>query len=164
VSLRRTLADRLNDTWHGAPWYGSSSDTILADITADMAARRIAPGTHTIWELVLHITAWTETAAARVRGIGSKNPDRGDWPIVGATTPDAWAAALGDLQAARTQLLGDLSAAHEEDLHLRVKEFDAPFASTATTRAGTVTGLIEHDIYHLGQIALLKKVTLTGTP
>lgn len=164
MSLRRNLADRLNDTWHGAPWYGSSSDTILADITAEMAARRIAPGTRTIWELVLHITAWTETAAARVRGVGSTAPDRGDWPAVGATTPEAWATALADLAAARTQLLGDLAAAHEEDLHLRVKEFAAPFSATGTTRAGTVAGLIEHDIYHLGQVALLKRAAAPPTP
>jgi uncharacterized damage-inducible protein DinB len=157
MSLRQTLKHRLNDAWHGSPWYGDSSEKILTGITAEEAARRLAPGTHTIWEIVLHVTAWTEAVAARVRGLGSKAPDRGDWPKADVTTQDAWIAALADLETARLQLQADLDAAHEEDLHLHVKNFAAPFADTGITRAGTVVGLIEHDAYHLGQIALLKR-------
>jgi len=158
MSLRLTLKHRLHEAWHGSPWYGDSSDTILKGITADEAARRIAPDTHSIWQIVLHMTAWTETTAARVRGIGSKGPDRGDWPAVGPTTAEGWTAALTDLETVRNALLADLDAAHEEDLHLHVKKHDPPFADTGITRGATVVGLIEHDAYHLGQVALLKRV------
>lgn len=157
MSLRLTLKHRLNDAWHGTPWYGDSSETILKGITAEEAARRLAQDTHTIWEIVLHVTAWTETVAARVRGLGAKAPDRGDWPAADAASPDAWAATLGGLEAARRALLDDLDAAHEEDLHLHVKNHAAPFGDTGITRGGTIVGLIEHDAYHFGQIALLKR-------
>jgi uncharacterized damage-inducible protein DinB len=163
MTLRHTLLHRLKDTWHGAPWYGTPSDKVMEGITAAEAARQLAPGTHTIWQLVLHMTAWTETTAQRARGMGSKAPDRGDWPAVGETTEAAWQSALADLQAARASLLEEVGLAHEEDLQLHVKQHDPPFKDTGMSRAGTVYGLIEHDIYHLGQIALLKKA-LRATP
>lgn len=157
MTLRHTLVHRLKDTWHGSPWYGTPSDQILGGISAAEAARQLAPGTHTIWQLVLHMTAWTETTTQRVRGMGSKAPDRGDWPAVGETSEAAWQAALVDLQAARQSLVEEVGAAHEEDIQLHVKQHDPPFKDTGMSRAGTVNGLIEHDIYHLGQVALLKK-------
>lgn len=157
MSLRVTLKHRLHDAWHGTPWYGDSSETILKGISATDAARQLSPDTHTIWQIVLHMTAWTEAVGGRVRGIGAKAPERGDWPAVGATTADAWTGALADLATARAALLTDLDSAHEEDLHLHVKNYSAPFADTGITRGATIVGLIEHDAYHLGQIALLKR-------
>jgi uncharacterized damage-inducible protein DinB len=157
MTLRQTLAHRLKDTWHGSPWYGDPSDKILAGITAAEAARQVMPDTHTIWQLVLHMTAWTETAAQRVRGLGSKAPDRGDWPAVGDTSDAAWQGALAELKTARESLLEEINLTHEEDVQLHVKQHDPPFKDTGMSRAGTVYGLIEHDIYHLGQIAQLKR-------
>ena len=157
MSLRATLTYRLQEIWTGTPWYGDNSAKILDGIVAEVAAKRFLSGTHTIWELVLHMTAWTEEVASRVRGVGSKEPDRGDWPPVKATSPDAWAAALAELQQARQQLLTEIDRSHEEDFHLHVKSFKEPFIDTGATRAHTVSGLIEHDAYHLGQIAMLKK-------
>lgn len=162
MSLRITLAQRLRDTWHGTPWFGDASDKILAGITAAEAARRIAPGTHTIWEIVLHMTAWTETVAGRVRGIGATAPDRGDWPAPAGTGDAEWTAALQGLEAARAGLLSEIDTAHEEDLHLHVKAFVEPFRDTGISRAGTVSGLVEHDCYHLGQVAMLKRAVKSG--
>lgn len=157
MSLRSTLTYRLKDVWHGSPWYGEPSDRILADITADVAARHLAPATHTIWEIVLHMTAWTEAATVRARGAGAKAPDRGDWPVIGEASANAWAAALNDLARARQELLSVIEETHEEDLQVPVRAHSPPFADTGISRAGTIAGLIEHDIYHLGQVALLKR-------
>ena len=156
MSLRLTLQHRLKDAWHGTPWYGDPIQTILKGITAEEASRRLAPDTHSIWQIVLHMTAWTETVAGRVRGIGAKAPERGDWPAVESTTPEAWAAALADLETAHKQLIADVDSSHEEDIQIHVKNYSAPFADTGISRAGTVVGLIEHGAYHIGQIALLK--------
>jgi uncharacterized damage-inducible protein DinB len=157
MSLRQTLAHRLRETWNGNPWYGDSSARILEGVTAAEAARRIAPGTHSIHEIVLHMTAWTEAVAARVRGQGARAPERGDWPSVGDTTPAAWTASLAGLEEARRDLLRAIEETHEEDLHIHVRNYAPPFADTGISRAGTVAGLADHDTYHLGQIALLKR-------
>ena len=157
MSLRGTLSARLLDGWHGNPWFGSSSDTILAGVSAAEASTRIAPGTHTIWEIVEHMTAWTEAVAARVRGAGAKAPERGDWPSVTERTDAAWTAALASLKAARAELLAEIESSHEEDIQIHVKNHSPPFADTGLSRAGTVAGLIDHDAYHLGQIAMIKR-------
>jgi len=157
MSLRYTLAQRLKECWHGSPWYGDSSDKILSGISAADAARVVIPGTHSIWQIVLHMTAWTEAVAARVRGAGAKLPDRGDWPTVESTAPEAWNALLAELAAARDALLSEIDATHEEDIQIHVKNHSPPFADTGISRAGTVMGLAEHDAYHLGQVALLKR-------
>ncbi|MDA1081190.1 MAG: DinB family protein [Gemmatimonadetes bacterium] len=157
MSLRATLTHRLHDTWHGNPWYGDSSEKILDGVTAAEASRRVAPDTHTIWEIVLHMTAWTEAVAARVRGAGAKAPERGDWPKTQTDTDEAWVDALNQLKTARKQLLEEIDVTHEEDIQIHVKNHTPPFKDTGISRAGTVNGLIEHDAYHLGQIALLKR-------
>ncbi len=157
MSLRNTLTHRLHDTWHGSPWYGDSCDKILFGVTAEEAARQLVPGTHTIWEIVLHLTAWTEAVGARVRGAGAKAPERGDWPAVTTTTNEAWIAVLAELEAARQQLLDEIDTTHEEEIQIHVRNHSPPFADTGLSRAGTIMGLIEHDAYHLGQIALLKR-------
>ncbi len=162
MSVRATLANRLKEIWHGHPWYGDSSDRILEGINAAEASARAVVPAHTIWEIVRHMTAWTEEVGARVRGVGAKLPDRGDWPPITDPSAEAWHAALSDLQAARETLLAEIENAHEEDLHLHVKKFTEPFADTGSTRAHTVSGLVEHDAYHLGQIALLKKAIRAG--
>lgn len=161
MSVRATLTNRLRETWHGTPWYGDPSDKILAGITADEATRRLAPGTHTIREITLHMVAWTETVAARVRGAGARAPERGDWPQAADTSADAWVQTLGDLEKARQELLVLLEETHEEELQVHVRNHSLPFADAGISRAGTVAGLIEHDIYHLGQIALLKRALRT---
>lgn len=157
MSLRGTLSARLIDIWRGNPWFGDCSQKILGGVTAAEASRRIAPGTHTIWEIVAHMTAWTETASARVRGAGAKAPERGDWPAVTATSDAAWAAALATLETARAELLAEIEGTHEEDIQIHVKNHSPPFADTGISRAGTVAGLIDHDAYHLGQIAMIKR-------
>lgn len=164
MSLRQTLSHRLRETWSGNPWYGDSSARILDGIAPDDAVRRVAPGTHTIWEIVLHMTAWTEAVAARVRGQGARAPERGDWPAQPGASPAAWAAALETLRAARDDLLRAIDEAHEEDLHVHVRNHSPPFADTGISRAGTVAGLIEHDAYHLGQVALLKRAVRAAPP
>ena len=69
----------LHQVYDGDPWHGSSITAVLAGIDAEMAAQRPIPGAHTIWEIVLHMTAWTREVASRVRGADAKNPPE-DWP------------------------------------------------------------------------------------
>lgn len=156
MSLRTTIRDHLLGIWAGEPWYGSSSKQILEDVTAAEAAARPLPGAQTIWETALHMAAWTEEATSRVRGNRAKDPDGGDWPGVTDTTPAAWISATDRLRAARYALLEALEKAHEEDLYMLVGNH-AEASTTKVTRAQTASGLVEHDVYHLGQIALLKK-------
>ncbi|MCX5765337.1 MAG: DinB family protein [Gemmatimonadetes bacterium] len=158
MSLRVTLRERMMVVWAGEPWHGKSSKAILADVTAAEAATRVIPGAQTIWEGTLHQLAWTEEVAARLTGGGGPVPTRGDWPTVAETNDAAWAATLESLKAARYALLAALEKAHEEELFLQVPKSVSGEGGSSMTRAQTVAGLIDHDIYHMAQIAMLKKV------
>jgi len=156
MSLRTTLRDHLLNVWVGDPWYGSSGRKILDGITASEAAARPVSGVQNIWESVLHLIAWTEEVARRVRGETAGDPARSDWPPMPAEpSDDAWKRTLAELGAARQAVLDALEHSHEEDLHLPVK--DSAAGHTQRSRAQTLSGLMEHDVYHFGQIALLKK-------
>jgi uncharacterized damage-inducible protein DinB len=156
MSLRATLRDRLLNVWVGTPWHGASSKQIHSDITAPEAAARPIPGVQTIWETTLHMIAWTEEVANRLNGKPARDPDRGDWPSMPDPTAEKWTETISQLGAARQSVLDALEKAHEEDLYMMVPKGENG-VSTGTTRSATASGLIEHDVYHLGQIALLKK-------
>jgi uncharacterized damage-inducible protein DinB len=156
MSLRATLNERLMQVWAGTPWHGSSSKEILGDISAEEAAARPLAGVHSIWEITLHMVAWTEEVTSRVRGNHAADPLRGDWPAPTALDAEAWIATTGELRTARYALLEALEKALEENLYMRVAPASADSQATAVTRAQTVAGLADHDVYHLGQISMLK--------
>ena len=157
MSLRATLREHLLSIWAGEPWYGSPSKKILEDVTAAEAAAHPLAGAQSIWEATLHMVAWTEEATSRLGGGTAKDPVRGDWPKVADTSASSWTAATDALRAARYALLDALEKSHEEDLFIPVGKPADRAQGPSSTRAETVAGLAEHDVYHLGQIAMLKK-------
>jgi len=157
MSLRATLREHLVTVWAGEPWYGSSSKKILEDVTAAEAAAHPLAGAQSIWETTLHMLAWTEEATSRLGGGVKSEPRRGDWPKVADPSPAAWSAVTDELRAARYALLEALEKTHEEQLFTPVALPAGQTEGHKSTRAETVAGLAEHDVYHLGQIAMLKK-------
>jgi uncharacterized damage-inducible protein DinB len=157
MSVRANLSQKLLTVWNGEPWHGSSSSTILNGVTASEALAHPLPGAQSIWETLLHITAWTEETTSRMNGGARTLPVRGDWPAVKGSTQDDWMAAQAELLSARKALLASIENSHEESLFLQVPEQGATAHGSGTTRANTVSGLADHDVYHLGQIALMKK-------
>jgi uncharacterized damage-inducible protein DinB len=157
------LVDQLERTHAGDPWHGPSRASLLADVTTEEARRRPAIGVHSIWELVLHMTAWTREVTRRLQGHKAADPEMGDWPAL-PTTPDerAWRAALAALDEANTALRDMVHGLEDERLTMRVgDERNAPLG-TGVTLAQTINGLVQHDAYHSGQIALVKKLLRRG--
>ena len=62
------IADQLERAYSGHAWHGPSLRFLLRGVTAKQAARRPSPSAHTIWELVLHITAWDRVVCERILG------------------------------------------------------------------------------------------------
>ena len=132
---------------------------MLADVTAHEAHRRPASEAHSIWELVLHMTAWTREVTRRVHGNNAAEPEMGDWPAV-PTRPDeqAWRAALAALDAAHVAFRDTVRGLDAARLTTRVGDERNPPLGTGVTIAQTINGLVQHDAYHSGQIAILKKL------
>jgi uncharacterized damage-inducible protein DinB len=151
------LRRQLEATIDGDPWYGLAVTRILAGVDAGQAAARPITGGHSIWELVAHMTAWVNETNRRLRGGSHGDPVEGDWPAVGSTTAESWNAALFTLRQAHNDLARTLVAIGDGDLDRQIAGNQIDASGQPVTCYQTVVGLLQHDAYHAGQIALLKK-------
>ena len=151
------LRRELDATLEGDPWYGLAVSRILEGIDASRAAAHPITGAHSIWELVAHMTAWVNETNRRLGGGTHGNPVEGDWPAVASTTPDSWTAACSALRQAHVDLARTLMAIDDPDLRRQIAGNQVDAAGQPVTFYQTVVGLLQHDAYHAGQIALLKK-------
>ncbi len=106
-SETQRIYNQLQQAFNGEPWHGSSMMHLLAGIRAAQALARPMTSAHTIWELVLHITAWRNFTIAKLSGHASfdiTTPEQ-DWPAIAHTDEQAWQQALQDLQTSQQRLL-----------------------------------------------------------
>jgi uncharacterized damage-inducible protein DinB len=151
--LRRELMATLN----GDPWYGSAVSHILDGIDAEKAAAHPITGAHSIWELVLHMTAWVNETKRRLEGGPHRPPVEGDWPAVRSNSDEAWAEALSALGRAHEDLARTLGAAEDSSLSRQIGGAQVDAIGNPVTYYQTIIGILQHDTYHAGQIAVLKK-------
>lgn len=164
MTTKDRLIDDLRRALSGDPWHGPSLDAILKGVDAVAASAHPIPGLHSIWENVAHITVWAREAARRVKGHPVQTPAEGDWPAIGATSAARWAAARADLVAAHQELEQALAGLPEERLDEKVGTTrDAPLGA-GYSYVVLVAGVLQHDAYHGGQIALLKKALAAPRP
>jgi uncharacterized damage-inducible protein DinB len=152
------LIDQLQRAHDGDVWHGSPIVAILSGITHDQAARQPPNGAHSIWELVLHVTAWRNEVARRSTGEPSGEPDAGDWPAVGDPTAARWAEALAALDASHERLVSAVGALSDERLLQPTNDPRSRPLGTGVTYYELLHGSVQHDAYHAGQIAIVKKV------
>lgn len=158
-TLTAFLIDQLEREHAGDAWHGSSRASILADISAEEACRRPAPTVHSIWELVLHMTAWTREVTRRLEGHMASEPEMGDWPRAPASPDErSWRAAMAALDDAHAALRRAVSALDPSRLTMPVNDARNRELGTGVTAAQTISGIVQHDVYHSGQIALVKKM------
>lgn len=153
------LLDALRRAHDGTPWHGPSRADVLRDVTAAEAAWKPAPDAHSIWELVLHMRSWTREVLRRAQGGVPAEPVDGDWPAPpDAPTDASWKAALASLDAAHADLTAFVAAMAEEARASRVKGRPGDPPGQAITQRAMIRSLAEHDVYHTGQLALMKRL------
>jgi len=147
------LANLIKRAVTGPMWHGAALNELLTGVTSEQAAARPIPGAHSIWEIVLHVTAWAEIARARIHGERLlEPPTEQDWPPVRGTSASDWSAAVDRLRESYRTLAHDVR--HLEDIHLHEKIQGLDYSAS-----NLLHGVVEHGTYHGGQIALLKKAT-----
>jgi uncharacterized damage-inducible protein DinB len=150
-SIAAVLSNHIKRTVKGPMWHGAALDDLLKDVTHEQAAARPIAGAHTIWEIVLHVTAWAEIARARIHGERTADATAAeDWPPVGPAGAAEWRAVLERLGEAHRALATDVRRLDDAALDAKVPGLDY-------TVSNLLHGVIEHGTYHGGQIALLKR-------
>ena len=151
MSESARICDQLRRAHCGEAWHGPSVREVLAGVSAAQASRRAIGGAHSIWEIVLHIAAWEEAARKALDGATMPTlPWEGDWPPVGDTSPAAWNDAQAHLESTQKELEKGVEKFPNVRLSEKVAGRDYSFYFL-------LHGVVQHTLYHAGQIALLKK-------
>ena len=151
------IVDEAKKAYEGKAWHGPALMELLADISAAQAAAKPLPTAHSIWEIVLHIAGWQGVASRRVKGEAVAEPMFGDWPAVNDKSPAAWARALATLAGAQEELIKTISTLPESALQQTAAGTDETGSVVDYSVYSTLHGVIQHTLYHAGQIALLKR-------
>lgn len=149
------ITEQLKRAFEGNAWHGPSVMEVLRDVTAQQAAVRVFPAAHNIWELALHIGAWERACLSRLRGERAELNDAEDWPAVTGTSEPAWQQCKTNLQIGHQKLMDAVATIDEQKL-------DEPILPGMPSVYITVQGVVQHDLYHAGQIAILKKALKEG--
>lgn len=151
MSRGQRIAETIERSVSGPMWHGPSLVDLVGDVTAEHAAERAVAGAHTIWELVLHITAWTEIVRERLVGSAKGDPTpEEDWPAVTDSSAESWRSTVERMKDAHRELAADAARLDDAVLIGRVPGKDHSVLTM-------LHGVIEHDAYHGGQIAVLKR-------
>jgi len=153
IALILNLIDQAFDrrAWHGTNLKGS-----LRGMTAVEAAWRPAEGRHNAWEVAIHCAYWKYTVWRRLTGV-----KRGSFPLKGSN----WFARPsegGDLEAAWKADVAWLALMHsqlrEAAAGLRAKDLLTIPKGSRVTNTAVLAGIAAHDLYHAGQIQMLKRL------
>jgi uncharacterized damage-inducible protein DinB len=154
VSEVERIRDQFRRAFEGEAWHGPSVLALLDGITAQQAAAHPIPGAHSIWELTLHIAAWESACKRRLEGDPAQLSDEEDWQPINDTSEAAWEKTKQDLIDTHRELMEAIARVDQSRLNEpMIRDANIPFSSVYVTLHGGV----QHDLYHAGQIAMLKK-------
>ena len=144
------LADQLRRAFDGSAWHGPALLELLEVVDAATAAAKPLPRVHSIWELVLHIAVWDGAASRRLSGEKCQPTGLVNFPLVSTPTEAAWRKAIARTRRTHDTLVKTVAALPDSRLGDRVpgKRYDFYHM---------LHGIAQHELYHAGQIAILKK-------
>ena len=148
------IRDQFRRAFEGEAWHGPSVLALLDGVTAQQAAAHPIPGAHSIWELTLHIAAWERACLRRLNGDPAQLSDAEDWEPISDTSDAAWEATKQQLIDNHRELLEAVATVDDARLNDSIYvDPNIPFSTIYVT----LHGVVQHDLYHAGQIGMLKK-------
>ena len=148
------LVFQLQNVFDGTPYYGDSIQSIINLITYESANNSIDNG-HTIAQIIEHMLAWRLVAIEHLKGNIHYDIELGsdkDWTSLKITSPTEW-----------VKLKQAFAQSHETLIELLKQKEDSWLSSKLEGKAFSynflLKGIIQHDIYHIGQVNMLKNVS-----
>ena len=144
------IADQLRRAFKGSAWHGAALLELLEDVDAATAAAKPLAEVHSIWELVLHVAVWDDAALRRLDGKKWQPTGLANFPLVSKPTESAWQKCVAETRRRHDALVKTVAALPDSRLRDRVpgKRYDFYHM---------LQGIAQHELYHAGQIAILKK-------
>lgn len=150
-TLRDTLLEEFSRHFVKECWAGPAVMEVLNDITAEQAIFKPIPNAHSTWELVLHMVTWIDVGRWRLEGNEHVPTDEENFPPVTDNSEAAWAAAQETLRTSYNKLIAAIGHCDDEKLAEQIP------AGKGLTHLARLNGIIQHSMYHAGQIGLMKK-------
>ncbi len=150
--IERTL-EQYDRTMNGNAWHGDPVWKVLEGISAEQAARRVGTQSHSIWELVSHMTFWETEVCRRLSGLPARSVEELNFPAAPEATAENWNRTLAEFRRSNEEFRAALTKFDGTQL-------DRPLPGrekSGYTAYIEANGVIEHNLYHSGQIAFLRK-------
>jgi uncharacterized damage-inducible protein DinB len=145
------ILDQYDRAMSGEAWHGDPVWTILEGVTPEQAAMRAGSNSHNIWDLVSHMTFWETEVCRRMKQLPPRSPDKLNFPTVPKVTSENWNNTLQEFRESNRDFRSALS-------QLADSQLDQPLPGRDKSAYVEVHGVIQHNLYHAGQIALLRKI------
>jgi uncharacterized damage-inducible protein DinB len=146
------ILDQLRRAYDGDAWHGPPLRMVLDGISAETASARPIRGAHSIREIVRHVTYWYDGVGRRIGGEVVDPQGTEEWPEADCEGEAGWSRELTDLDRAHGALVEAVGRLGAEDLERTTP--GKPYSVYILLH-----GLVQHNLYHAGQIALLKKAS-----
>ncbi len=156
MSEAELIADQLHRAFYGEAWHGPALLELLKDVNATTAAAHPLKDVHSIWELLLHITAWDSAALVRLSGKKCQPTGSDNFPPIAEANGMVWRKAVSEARRTHDKLVKAVAVLSEARLRDRVPGKRYNFAHM-------LHGITQHELYHAGQIAILKKACSAST-
>jgi len=155
----KSLLATLEEAYKGPAWHGPSLRAALKGIDAKQAAKRLGPDRHNIWELAIHSAYWKFAVRRQLLGgtRGIYNEEGRNWfirPVANLTEAElekSWKRDTAALKREHSALIETVKKFPESNLDRRQP-------NSKYTPRQMIAGVAFHDIYHAGQIQLLKRL------
>jgi uncharacterized damage-inducible protein DinB len=147
------LADQIRRAFEGSAWHGDSVLELLADVNARTASAKPIKDAHSIWEILLHIAAWDDAVTRRIAGTAVTLTDAQNFPAITDAGEAAWGQAIETTKKTHHELIRSVAAFPDSRLGEQVPGKTQNYYNFYYL----FSGIVQHELYHAGQIALLKK-------
>lgn len=150
----RQLLSIIDAAYDHTSWHGTNLRGSIRGVRARQAAWRPAPGRHNIWELVVHAAYWKYIGLRRLSGAR-----RGSFPIEGSNWFERGDRAIEKAWRTDVALLDETHRAlRDAVVTLSRRDLARTPARSKVRNFTLLSGVAAHDLYHAGQIQLLKRL------
>lgn len=149
----QTLIHRMESTNSGSPWFGRSVFSIIEEVDSSKVFKKPNKESHSLIELIYHMNTWADFVLKRIEKDDTMDLaafEKMDWREIDPNV-HSWEAAIEEYKEIHKKIATALETKEDDFLAEGVafRKYDFRFL---------LNGIIEHNIYHIGQIAYLSKL------
>lgn len=145
------ILDQYDRAMNGDAWHGDPVWKVLDGTSAEQAAWRVSPPIHTIWELVSHMMFWETEVCRRMSSLPARPLEELNFPAMPSVSAENWNGTLAGLRRSNSDFRSAL-------MKLSDWQLDQPMPGRKNSIYIEVHGVIQHHLYHAGQIAILSRI------